>query len=95
MSEITKKYGAKGLPDNTIHCKFHGSAGQSFGAFLSSGITVNLEGDANDYFCKGLSGGKVVIIPPQESSFVPEKNILYYFILLLFQPIFEFLRQEI
>ena len=56
--------------------RFDGAGGQSFGAFLSSGITVNLEGDANDYFCKGLSGGKVIIIPPQESSFVPEKNII-------------------
>ena len=73
---IAKKHGLKGLPDETINLRFNGAGGQSFGAFLSSGITVNLEGDANDYFCKGLSGGKVVIIPPQESSFVPEKNII-------------------
>ena len=60
----------------TIKLNFNGAGGQSFGAFLSSGITINLEGDANDYFCKGLSGGKVIIAPPQESNFIPEKNII-------------------
>ena len=58
-SEIAKKYGAKGLPDNTIHCKFHGSAGQSFGAFLAHGVTLELEGDANDYTGKGLERWQV------------------------------------
>ena len=75
-SKITKKYGAKGLADNTIHCKFNGSAGQSFGAFLAPGVTLELEGDANDYTGKGLSGGRLVVYPPVESSFRAESNIL-------------------
>lgn len=74
--EIAKMHGLKGLPNETIKLNFNGAGGQSFGAFLSSGITINLEGDANDYFCKGLSGGKVIIAPPQESNFIPEKNII-------------------
>ena len=74
--EIAKMHGLKGLPNETINLNFNGAGGQSFGAFLSSGITINLEGDANDYFCKGLSGGKVIIAPPQESNFIPEKNII-------------------
>ena len=74
--EIAKLHGEKGLPDETIKLNLNGSAGQSFGAFLNKGISVNLEGDANDYFCKGLSGGKVIVKPPQNSSFTPEENII-------------------
>ncbi|MBI4891016.1 MAG: glutamate synthase large subunit [Acidobacteria bacterium] len=73
---IAKKYGSKGLPDDTIRIQFTGSAGQSFGAFLAPGVTLTLEGDANDYVGKGLSGGKIVVYPPKASSFVPEDNIL-------------------
>jgi len=75
-SQIARKYGAKGLPDNTIHCKFNGSAGQSFGAFLAHGVTLELEGDANDYTGKGLSGGRLIIYPPSKSSFLADENIL-------------------
>ncbi len=75
-SELTRKYGAAGLPDDTIRIKFHGSAGQSLGAFLPRGITLTLEGDANDYVGKGLSGGKIIIYPPKVASFVPEDNII-------------------
>ncbi len=74
--KLVKRWGEKGLPDDTIHIKFRGSAGQSFGAFLAHGITLELSGDANDYVGKGLSGGRVIIYPPAESSFVPEENIL-------------------
>lgn len=74
--EIAKKYGNSGLPNNTIQCTFKGSAGQSFGAFLSHGITFKLEGDANDYVGKGLSGGKLIIVPPATSSYKPEENII-------------------
>jgi len=73
---VSKKYGDRGLPDDTIRCTFNGSAGQSFGAFLCSGITFRLEGDANDYFGKGLSGGKLIAVPPKGSTFIPEKNII-------------------
>ncbi|MBC8258439.1 MAG: glutamate synthase large subunit [SAR324 cluster bacterium] len=75
-SQIARKYGAKGLPDETIHCKLNGSAGQSFGAFLAHGVTLELEGDANDYTGKGLSGGRLVIYPPKSSSFCAAENIL-------------------
>ena len=75
-SEIAKKYGAKALKDNTIHCKFLGSAGQSFGAFLAHGVTLELEGDANDYTGKGLSGGRLIIYPPKKSTFNADENIL-------------------
>jgi len=75
-NEITKKHGANGLPDGTIHLKFHGSAGQSFGAFVPRGVTQELEGDANDYFGKGLSGGRLILYPPKASSFTPEENII-------------------
>ena len=75
-SQIARKYGAKGLADNTIHCKFNGSAGQSFGAFLATGVTLELEGDANDYTGKGLSGGRLVVYPPVKSSFTAKNNIL-------------------
>jgi glutamate synthase domain-containing protein 3 len=65
-----------GLPDDTIHFQFTGSAGQSFGAFLAKGVTLTLEGDANDYVGKGLSGGKLIVYPPRNSTFLPEENIL-------------------
>ncbi len=74
--EITKRYGEKGLPDDTINCTFHGTAGQSFGAFLAKGITFRLEGDSNDYPGKGLSGGKIIVVPPEGSTFKPEENII-------------------
>ena len=74
--EVTSRYGAAGLPDDTIRLHFSGSAGQSFGAFVPKGITLTLEGDANDYLGKGLSGGKIVVFPPREATFVPEENIL-------------------
>ncbi len=74
--EISKRYGEVGLPKDTINCTFHGTAGQSFGAFLVKGCTFKLEGDTNDYVGKGLSGGKIIIIPPLSSSFKPEENII-------------------
>ena len=74
--EISKKYGEKGLPEDTIHATFSGTAGQSFGAFLTKGITFRLEGDANDYIGKGLSGGKIIVVPPRGSAFIPEENII-------------------
>ncbi|MEQ8785077.1 MAG: glutamate synthase large subunit [Pirellulaceae bacterium] len=73
---IAKKFGGGALSDDTIHFKFHGSAGQSFGAFLAKGVTLELEGDANDYVGKGLSGGRIVIYPPKVSTFEAEDNIL-------------------
>jgi glutamate synthase (NADPH/NADH) large chain len=73
---IAKRWGDEYLPDNTIHGKFTGSAGQSFGAWLAGGVTFELEGDANDYVGKGLSGGRIIIYPPCASTFVPEENIL-------------------
>ena len=73
---IALRYGEDGLPEDTIRVNFTGSAGQSFAAFLAKGVTFRVEGDANDYFCKGLSGGNVVIRPPEESGFVPEENII-------------------
>jgi glutamate synthase (ferredoxin) len=74
--EITRRHGAAGLPEDTIRIHFTGSAGQSFGAFVPRGVTFTLEGDANDYLGKGLSGGKIVVYPPRHASFVPEENIL-------------------
>ena len=74
--EIARRYGSDGLPDGTIHFKFRGSAGQSFGAFVPSGVTLELEGDANDYLGKGLSGGRIIAYPPKTSSFLPEESIL-------------------
>lgn len=74
--EIAKRYGNEGLPTDTIQCKFKGSAGQSFGAFLANGVTFKLEGDSNDYVGKGLSGGKIIIVPPKNSSYKPEENII-------------------
>lgn len=75
-AEIARRYGQEGLPENTIKIKFDGSAGQSFGAFLAHGVTFTLDGDANDYVGKGLSGGKISIRPPKESPFLAEENIL-------------------
>jgi glutamate synthase (NADPH) large chain len=74
--DIARRYGEEGLPDDTIRAQFTGSAGQSFGAFLAKGVTLILEGEANDYVGKGLSGGKLIIYPPRNSSFQPEENIL-------------------
>jgi len=74
--EVSKQWGADGLPDDTIHIDAKGSAGQSLGAWLAHGITIELEGDANDYVGKGLSGGRLIIYPPKGSSFVPEENII-------------------
>jgi glutamate synthase (NADPH/NADH) large chain len=73
---IAKKYGGRGLVDDTIRVKFTGSAGQSFGAFLAKGVTFLLEGEANDYLGKGLSGGRLVVFPPPESHFVAEENVI-------------------
>jgi glutamate synthase domain-containing protein 2/glutamate synthase domain-containing protein 1/glutamate synthase domain-containing protein 3 len=73
-AEISRRYGAEGLPPDTIQIHFAGSAGQSFAAFLASGISIRLEGDANDYFAKGMSAGRIVVVPPRESTFVPEDN---------------------
>ena len=73
---ITKIHGREGLPDGTIKCRLKGSAGQSFGAFLSPGIELHLEGDSNDYLGKGLSGGRIIIVPPVGSIFEPDKNII-------------------
>jgi glutamate synthase (ferredoxin) len=75
-SELTRRYGEPGLPEDTIRIHFQGSAGQSFGAFMPKGMTFVLEGDANDYVGKGLSGGKIIVYPPQGSTFVPEENII-------------------
>jgi glutamate synthase (NADPH/NADH) large chain len=75
-NEITKKYKADGLPDDTIHFNYRGTAGQSFGAFNAKGLTHELEGDANDYFGKGLSGAKLIVYPDRTATFVPEDNIL-------------------
>ncbi len=75
-SEVSRRYGAEGLPEDTIKLHFTGSAGQSFGAFVPKGITLTVEGDANDYLGKGLSGGKIVVYPPADSPIKPEKNIV-------------------
>ncbi len=75
-SEVTRRYGAEGLPEDTIRLKFNGSAGQSFAAFTPRGLTFLIEGDANDYCGKGLAGGKIIVVPPRSSSFDPQKNII-------------------
>jgi glutamate synthase (NADPH/NADH) large chain len=75
-NEISKKYKGAGLPEDTLHFKFTGTAGQSFGAFNARGVTLELEGDANDYFGKGLSGARLIVYPPKQSIFVPEENII-------------------
>ncbi len=74
--ELAKAHQGRPLPDNTVHIRLRGSAGQSLGAWLYKGVTIELEGDANDYVGKGLSGGRVIIYPPANSSFVPEENII-------------------
>jgi glutamate synthase (NADPH) large chain len=74
--EVTSRWGGAGLPDDTIRVRFTGSAGTSFGAFVPRGITFTLEGDANDYWGKGLSGGKLIVFPPRRSTFVPEDNVI-------------------
>jgi glutamate synthase (NADPH/NADH) large chain len=75
-SEITRRYGFEGLPDSTIKIRFTGSAGQSFGAFVPSGLDMTLEGDANDYFGKGLSGGRLVVFPPAAATYAADENII-------------------
>ena len=75
-SEITRRYGEKGLPEDTIKLSFVGSAGQSFGAFIPKGLTLSLEGDANDYLGKGLSGGRLIVFPPKEATFSAEDNVI-------------------
>jgi glutamate synthase (ferredoxin) len=75
-SEITRRFGEHGLDEDTITLRFRGSAGQSFGAFIPRGLSMILEGDANDHIGKGLSGGTIVVYPPKESAFVPEENIV-------------------
>jgi glutamate synthase (NADPH/NADH) large chain/glutamate synthase (ferredoxin) len=74
--EVAKRYGEEGLPEDTINCIFQGSAGQSYGAFLAKGISLTLEGDANDSFCKGMSGGRSVVYPMEGSTFVAEKTTI-------------------
>src|SRR5579885_645270 len=74
--EIARRYGSPGLEPDTIRLKLHGSAGQSFAAFLARGLTLELEGDANDYTGKGLSGGRLIVYPPRASRFAPEENVL-------------------
>ncbi len=75
-SRISRLCGEEGFPDNTIHCTFYGSAGQSFGAFLARGVTFKLVGDANDYLGKSLSGGRLIVVPPEGSTFKAEENII-------------------
>jgi glutamate synthase (ferredoxin) len=75
-SEVTRRYGGAGLPDDTIRLHFTGSAGQSFGAFVPRGMTLCLEGDANDYWGKGLSGGRLVVFPPRQSTFASHENVI-------------------
>lgn len=75
-SEIARAHGEKGLPDDSIKLSFVGSAGQSFGAFLASGVTMRLEGDSNDYIGKGLSGGKIIVVPPENVKFKPSENVI-------------------
>lgn len=75
-NEVSKKHKSKGLPEDTVHFSFKGSAGQSFGAFVAPGLRFELEGEANDYFGKGLSGGKLIVYPDREATFKPEDNII-------------------
>ena len=74
--EVSKRFGSQGLPNDFIHFKFNGSSGQSFGAFLNKGITLELEGESNDYFGKGLSGGKMIVYPPRGHDYVADENII-------------------
>ncbi|MCE5249466.1 glutamate synthase large subunit [bacterium] len=75
-SEIIRRYGDRGLPDDTISIRLTGTAGQSFGAFLAPGVTMHLEGNANDYTGKGLSGGKIIVVPPEKTTFLPWENVI-------------------
>jgi glutamate synthase (NADPH/NADH) large chain len=75
-SEITRKFGGAGLADNTVNVSFHGTAGNSFGAFIPKGLTLRLYGDANDYVAKGLSGGRVIVRPDEKASFASEENVI-------------------
>jgi glutamate synthase (ferredoxin) len=75
-SEITRRYGGRGLPEDTVRIRFTGSAGQSFGAFVPRGVTMTIEGDSNDYWGKGLSGGKLAIYPPRQATFAAEENVI-------------------
>jgi glutamate synthase (ferredoxin) len=74
--EVTRRHGEAGLPDDTIHLRARGSAGQSFMAFAPRGLTIELEGEANDYFCKGLSGGTAILYPPRDAGFDPNENVI-------------------
>ena len=74
--KVAKRYGEEGLPPDTINIRFTGSAGQSFGAFLTHGVSIHLQGDANDYMGKGIGGGRIVVCPPPEATFVPEDNVI-------------------
>ena len=74
--EITRRFGAKGLPDDTIRLFFTGSAGQSAGAFLAPGVTIRIVGDTNDYLAKGMSGGRIIVVPPPEAGFLPHRNVI-------------------
>ena len=74
--EVTKRYSEAGLPDGTVHIKLTGHAGQSLGAWLCKGVTLELEGDANDYVAKGLSGGVVAVYPPADATFDPTTNVI-------------------
>ena len=80
--EITRRYGAAGLPDDTIHLSLLGSAGQSFGAFLAPGVTMHVHGDANDYLGKGMSGGRIIVTPPEGATFLPHNNVIVGNVLL-------------
>ena len=84
-SEISKRYGEKGLPEDTITLRFTGSAGQSFGAFVPKGMSMYLTGDVNDYFGKGLSGGKIIVKAPEESQLVAAENVIAGNVALLVQ----------
>ena len=75
-NEVAKRWKEQMLPDDTITVNLHGSAGQSLGAFLAKGVTLKVEGDANDYVGKGLSGGKIIVRPPKESTFKAEENVI-------------------
>ena len=75
-SEVTRRHGPHGLSEDTIRLHFNGSAGQSFGAFVPRGVTLSLEGDANDYLGKGLSGGKIIVYAPREATFIAEQNVI-------------------
>src|SRR5207244_8860381 len=74
-SEVTRRFGPQGLPEDTIHFHFRGSAGQSFGAFVPQGMTLELEGDANDYFGKGISGGTIILYQPEGSTYATAENL--------------------